>query len=227
MLIFLISLVAVTGMVILGKEDRGVLIYEAMILLSILLYCITFKWTNTGGRLQLTFFFMFGPVVAVFLDKYEKYQVEGILAAILLVCAIPWIFQTQERPFVVNPERTITASVLKGDRTELYFATNPEDYEPYQAMTAEIRAQGISEVGLELTDHSEEYPLWVLLGAPDADLRMEWVVADNPSHKYLDPDFQPGAIICEDCSEQEIATYGEGYQRLNFGDFDLFLKTAD
>lgn len=227
MMIFLISLVAVIGMVILGKEDRGVLIYAAMILLSILLDCITFKWTNTGGRLQLTFFFMFGPVVAVFLDKFEKYQVEGILAAILLVCAIPWIFQTQERPLVVNPERTTTASVLKGDRNELYFATNLEDYEPYQAMTAEIKALGITEVGLNLTDHSGEYPLWVLLGAPDANLRMEWVSANANSQKFMDQNFQPGAIICEDCTEQEIAAYSEKYQRISFGDFDLFLKATD
>ena len=130
-MIFLISLVAVTGMVILGKDDPGVLIYAAMVIISILLYSFIFKWTATGGRLQLTFFFMFGPIAAVFLDKLEKYQVEGILAAILLVCAIPWIFQTQERPLMINLRRTITESVLSGDRTQLYFATNPEDAAHY------------------------------------------------------------------------------------------------
>ena len=226
-MIFLISLVAVTGMVILGKDDPGVLIYAAMVIISILLYSFIFKWTVTGGRVQLTFFFMFGPIAAVFLDKLEKYQVEGILAAILLVCAIPWIFQTHERPLMINLRRTTTESVLSGDRTQLYFATNPEDTAPYLAMTDEIKALGITEVGLNLTDHSEEYPLWVLLGAPDSDLRIEWISADANSQKYLSPDFQPGAIICEDCSEEEIASYKESYSRHNYGDFDLFLSATE
>lgn len=92
LLIFLISLVAVTGMVILGKENPGVLIYTAILIVSMLLYCIVIKWSPTGGRMLLPYFFLFGPVAAVFLDKLEKYQVEGILAAILLLFAIPWIF---------------------------------------------------------------------------------------------------------------------------------------
>ncbi|MBG0788700.1 MAG: hypothetical protein H0S79_26730 [Anaerolineaceae bacterium] len=92
LLIFLISLVAVTGIVILGREKPGVLIYAAMLIVSMLFYCSIYKWSPTGGRMQLPYFFMFGPVAAVVLDKLEKYQVEGILAAILLVLAIPWIF---------------------------------------------------------------------------------------------------------------------------------------
>ena len=227
-MIFLISLVAVTGMVILGKDDPwGFDLCLPLVIISMLLYSLTFKWTVMGGRLQLTFFFMFGPIAAVFLDKLEKYQVEGILAAILLVCAIPWIFQTQERPLMINLRRTTTESVLSGDRTQLYFATNPEDTAPYLAMTDEIKTLGITEVGLNLTDHSEEYPLWVLLGEPDSDLRIEWISADANSQKYLNPDFQPGAIICEDCSEEEIASYKESYSRHNYGDFDLFLSATE
>ncbi|QRN84202.1 hypothetical protein JR338_05535 [Chloroflexota bacterium] len=92
LMIFVLSLVAVVGIVIFGKEKPNVLIYAALLIVSMLLYCLVFKWSPTGGRTQLTYFFMFGPVAAVFLDKLEKYQVEGILAAILLIFAIPWIF---------------------------------------------------------------------------------------------------------------------------------------
>ena len=94
-------------------------------------------------------------------------------------------------------------------------------------MTDEIKALGITEVGLNLTDHSEEYPLWVLLGAPDSELRIERLSADANSQKYLSTDFQPGAIICEDCSEEEIAGYKESYSRHNYGDFDLFLSATE
>lgn len=225
--IFLVSMVAVVILVILKKEKPDILIYAGAILFSILLYCALLKWSPNGGRLQLPFFFMFGPVAAIVLDKLEKYQVEGILALILLVCAIPWLFQTQERPLLVNPERTSEVSVLAEDRTQLYFATNPEDAAPYLAMTDAIKALGITNVGLHLRPQSEEYPLWALLGAPDADLRIEWVTVGTGAQKDLDSGFEPDAIICEDCSAQMIETFSQDYLRKPFGSFDLFIRAAD
>jgi hypothetical protein len=91
-------------------------------------------------------------------------------------------------------------------------------------MTDEIKGLGISTVGLDLTDHSEEYPFWALLGAPSEDLRIEWVDTDTPSQIYLDPDFSPEAIICEDCSQEKLAQYDEHYERIPFSRFDLFIK---
>lgn len=222
--IFVLSFVAVVGMVILGKEDPEILVYSAAIFFSLVLYCYLMKWQPTGGRTQLPFFFMFAPLLAFLLDRLSKFQLETAIAALLLAYAVPWLFQTVERPIVADSERDFPVSVFSDEREHLYFATNPDDYGPYLAMTDEIKGLGISTVGLDLTDHSEEYPFWALLGAPDEDLRIEWVATDAPSQVYLDPDFSPEAIICEDCSVEKLAQYDEGYVRITFSRFDLFIK---
>jgi hypothetical protein len=41
--------------------------------------------------------------------------------------------------------------------------------------------------------------LWLLLGAPDRRLTVEWIVAGAPSARYARSDFQPCAVICEGC----------------------------
>ena len=223
-ILFMVSFVAVVGLVLLGKEDPGILIYSGLIFVSLALFCILLKWQPTGSGLQLPFFFLFAPVVAFVLDKLEKFQAEAIISVILIAYALPWLLQTQERPIIVHPDRTVNTGVFAGDRTKLYFATHPEDAEPYLAMTDQIKALGIRDVGLNLTDNSEEYPLWALLGAPDSDLRIEWVAASPASQEYLDPDFVPGAIICEQCSVEEIEAYRQSYRQETFGDFNLFIK---
>ena len=221
--IFMLSFVAVVGLVVLGKEDPVILVYSGLIFLSLISFSFLLKWQPAGSGLQLPFFFMFGPVAAFVLDKLEKYQVEAILAVILIATSLPWLFQTYERPIIVEPDRTIGTSVFSAERIQLYFASNPEDAAPYLAMTDEIKALGITQIGLNLTDHSEEYPLWVMLGAPDEDLRLEWVATDPASEHLLDTDFAPGAIICEDCSPEDIRLYGENYEQIPFSGFDLFV----
>ena len=225
--IFIFSYVVVVGLVILGKDDPEILVYSAAIFFSLVLYCYLLKWQPTGGRTQLPFFFMFAPLVAFLLDKLEKFQLETAIAALLFAYSVPWLFETAERPIIVDPERTYPMSVFEGDRIQLYFAANPDDYFPYQEMTDKIKALGIREIGLNLTDHSEEYPLWVLLGAPSEDLRIEWVATETTSHKYLDPNFDPDAIICEQCSAQAVESYRQdGFRQETFDGFDLFFREA-
>jgi 4-amino-4-deoxy-L-arabinose transferase-like glycosyltransferase len=222
--VFVLCLVGVVGMVILGKQDVQVLVYAGAIFFSLLLFCYLLKWQPSGGRLQLPFFFLFAPMVAFILDKVERLQIETVAAALFLAYAIPWLFQTQERPVFPDPARTYPVSVFSERRELLYFATDSDDYPSYKAMTDEINARGIRQVGLNLTDHSEEYPLWVMLGAPDESLRIDWVTGDPASEKYLDPDFEPEAIICERCTSLEINAYSQEYERIHYGVFDLFVK---
>jgi hypothetical protein len=222
--VFILSFVAVVGTVILGKDDPEILVYAGAIFFSLVLFCYLLKWQPTGGGLQLPYFFLFAPLVAFMLDKLEKFQLETAIAAILLVYAIPWLFQTQQRPVVADPSRTYPVSVLFEDKDRMYFASTPDNYAPYRAITDEIEALGITQVGLDLTDHSAEYPFWAMLGAPSQDLQIEWVATDTASKKYLDPVFDPGAIICEDCDEEKILAYSQNYRREIFQQFALFIK---
>ena len=218
------GLTAVVGMVLLGKQDPDILVYSTAIFFSVLMFCYFLKWQPQGGRLQLPFFILFAPIIAVILDRLEKFELETVLAGLLLAYAMIWLFQTQERPVIPDADRTYPVSVFGEDRESLYFATHPEDEAVYRAITGAINDRRINAIGLNLTDTSEEYPFWALLGAPDENLHIEWVDVETASAKYLSDQFSPQAIICENCAREDVVRYTENYEVINFSGFDLFLK---
>ncbi len=219
------SITAVVGMVLLGKEDHEILVYTGAIFFSMILFCYVLKWQPTGGRFHLPFFFLFAPLLSVLLDKLEKYGLETVLAVILMLYAFPWLFQTYERPVIPHDERTYYFSVFNEKRDKLYFATNPkEEYKAYWAITNTIDTMGITQIGLDLTSESEEYPFWAMLGAPDEDLHIEWVNTDTASNVLLDEDYSPEAIIAEGLSPSEIARYAKEYKHESHFGIDLFFR---
>lgn len=222
--IVVFSITAVIGVVLLGKEDPDFLVYIGAIFFSLILFCFFLKWQPSGGGLQLPFFILFAPLLAVLLDRLEKFDLEIVLAGLLLAYAMPWLFLTKERPVIPDRNLNHPISVFDKEHSFLYFATNPDDYPIYFAITDEIKAKGIRTIGLDLTPTSEEYPFWVLLGLPDDELHIEWVATETASSKYLHDDYSPGAIICEACAQEDVLKYIENYEHLNFGTFDLFIR---
>ncbi len=218
------SLTAVVGMVLLGKENPLILVYLGAIFFSMVLFCYILKWQPTGSRFHLPFFFLSAPLISILLDKLEKFELETLLAAILLLYAMPWLFQTYERPVVPHDNRTYQLSVHNDDREKLYFATNPEDYKAYWAITNKLRTLGITEIGLDLMPQSEEYPIWAMMGAPNADLHIAWVNTDTASKVLLVDVFMPEAVIAEGLSSSEIAQYEEEYHHEKYFDLDLFIR---
>jgi hypothetical protein len=75
-------------------------------------------------------------------------------------------------------------------------------------MTDIIHKNGCTKVGLMLSGSGAEYPLWVLLGAPDPDLEMEWIVSGTPSETYRQAEFHPCAVICEKCPREWVSFSG-------------------
>ena len=59
------------------------------------------------------------------------------------------------------------------------------------------------EIGLVLAGNSLEYPFWTLLGAPQEDLHLEWIVEGTYSSVLAREDFNPCAIICENCPSKD------------------------
>ncbi|MFW5713414.1 MAG: hypothetical protein ACOCYU_01955 [Brevefilum sp.] len=219
-----LSVTALVGMVLLGKEDPDILVYVGAIFFSMILFSHFLKWQPSGGRLQLPFFILFAPLLAILLDWAKKTRVETIFSVLLLLYAMPWLFQTAERPIIPAENRTFPISVFNQNRQRLYFSSNPEDYKTYWAVTNELKARGIKSVGLNLTPTSEEYPFWALLGAPSDKLQIQWVNVKTPSLRYLNEGFSPEAIICEDCSLDEILRYSKEFLHQQYDSIDLFVK---
>jgi len=222
--IIIFSITALVGMVLLGKEDPDILAYIGANFFSLVLFCYFLKWQPTGSRLQLPFFVLFAPLLGVFFDWIEKFGLETLIAMLLLLYAMPWLFQTQERPVIADPLRTFPVSVFKQRDEALYFVTNPEDEALYHGIADELAEAGVRRIGLDLTPTSEEYPFWKLLGAPAVNVEIEWIMTETASSIYLRENFSPEAIICEDCSQEKIARYARNFIRLQFKSFDLFIK---
>lgn len=218
----LISFVAVVGMVILGKQDGDILAYTSTIFLSLILFCYLLKWQPEGSRLHLPFFILFAPVVGLFLDRLAKFKVETVIAVLLLVYAIPWLFQTEERPILPAVDRTYPVSIFEVDRESLYFTTRPAYFPIYEAITAEISARGVTRLGLDLTEQSLEYPFWAMLGTPGSAVEIEWVPSRTLDfNDSAGTAFKPQAIVCESCNEADIRRYQNGGEVVHFSDFDL------
>ena len=123
--LIIFSVTAIVGMVLLGKQDPNILAYTGAVFCSLLFFCYVLKWEATGGNLQLPFFILFAPLLAVFLDWLKKPDFISIMAVLLLVYAIPWLFQTYERPIFPDERRTSQYSVFIADKEKLYFSTIP------------------------------------------------------------------------------------------------------
>ncbi len=195
-------------------------LYLLAVLSTFILFSLLFKWIPTGSRLHLPFFILASPALAVALSALLPSSWSSGLALLLFLGALPYLLAIPSRPLLAIPGAPV-GSVLQTTREDLLFASAAYLQEPYTALAGEIRAADCRRVGLMLRGNGAEYPLWVLLGASDAELDMEWIVSDTPSARYVKKDFAPCAIICEQCPEAWTRLRGLT-PRLQRGGFRLY-----
>jgi hypothetical protein len=206
-------------LILIAPRLRGnsVMIYAVIVVSTFLIYCLLFKWQIFGSRLHLPFFVLFAPAVGFSFSRLLPSKIVQVVGAILIFASWPWLVSIDSRPLIPN-ENSLTGSVLTQTREELYFALGGHLIEPYAEMTDIIDETGCKRIGLMLSGSGAEYPLWVMLGAPDSDLEMEWIVSGTPSEKYRQEDFQPCAVVCEKCPEEweQFRGLPIGYQSSGF-----------
>jgi hypothetical protein len=178
-----------------------VTLYAVIVTATFLIYCLVFKWQVFGSRLHLPFFVLFAPAIGFSLVRILPTNAVRLIGAILILASWPWLMSIDSRPLIPN-EQSLTGSVLTQTREELYFVLGGHLVEPYPTMTEIIHEASCNKVGLMLSGSGAEYPLWVLLGAPDPDLELEWIVSGTPSEIYRKAEFEPCAVICEKCPEE-------------------------
>ena len=169
---------------------------------SALLFSAIFKWQIFASRYHLPFFALLAPWAAVIGEGLLRPAGIRVLSSLLLLASIPWLTGIRTRPLLPLWDEPKVGSLLTESRQRLMFASGDYLEAPYTEMTDLIGQQACGQVGLMLGGPSAEYPLWVLLGAPRPDLRIEWIVGGTPSERYSDPAFAPCAIVCESCEEQ-------------------------
>ena len=196
-------------------------LYAALALVSLLLLSIIFKWQIFGSRYHLPFFLLNAPWVG-YLVAQARARIWGLLFSVgLLIAAIPWLFQIRSRPLVPKLGESYVGSILSEPRKRLYVANGLNLMEPYTAMTDWIHSRGCESVGIAISGNGAEYPIWAFLGAPRKQLSVSWLVAGTPSAAFADPEFEPCAIICEDCQADRDRVAGLP-RVLSRGGFQLY-----
>jgi hypothetical protein len=199
-------------------------IYVVMLIFAFMTFSLLYKWLVFGSRLLLPFFALAAPFVGTLADRHFGRRVNDALAAALLAACIPWLLGVKSRPLIARADDGHLVSILTSNRTDLYFANGPYLEKPYLDMTGLISDVGCQDVGLMLSGGQAEYPLWILLGAPDSGLDIEWIVAGTSSAKLAKPSFLPCAVILE--SDQPLPETINGlplaYHHASFG---LYLES--
>jgi hypothetical protein len=181
-----LAVVAVTLVILLVRgyrEDRrAVAIYALALTLSFLTFCALLKWQPTIARLQLPLFVLWSAAVGVVIGNAWPAVLARVLAAMLLLLAVPIATGNDSRSVTSSRER----GVLKADRPHLYFGDRPSVAGEYLAAVGFAKGTGCRNIGLDLSGSvggQYEYPLLVLLDA-GAGARVEAVDVSNASRPY-------------------------------------------
>lgn len=192
------------GLLLVPKRSwpRVIYVYGLGWLLAALFFSAAFKWQLYASRYHLPFFALAAPWVAVVSSSTARPRLIHALSALLMIASIPWLIGIRTRPLLPAWDTPKVGSLLTESRERLLFASGDYLEIPYSEMAALIRQASCTQVGLMLSGSGAEYPLRVLLGAPDAQLRIEWLVGGTASERFADPAFAPCAVICEACDTQ-------------------------
>ncbi len=190
-----------------------------------LIFSVIFKWQIFASRYHLPFFALLAPWVAAIGSASLRPRWIHFASGLLLIASIPWLIGIRTRPLLPAWDNPKVNSLLTESRQNLMFASGDYLEIPYTEMAALIRQEACGQVGLMLSGGGAEYPVWALLGAPRADLRLEWLVGGTPSERFADPGFTPCAILCQGCEEQGETIRGLPlvYSR---SDYHLYLQAS-
>ena len=205
---------------------RDFKLYVLLVLSSLLFLSVIFKWQIFASRYHLPFFVLSAPWVGAIVARARHRAWSAFFSIGLLLAAMPWLFQIRSRPLVPKVGESYVSSILSEPRKRLYVANGLYLLEPYTEMTDWIRSSGCKSVGVAISGNGAEYPIWVFLGAPAEELDMGWIVAGTPSAAFADAEFEPCAIICEDCPTDRDRIAGLP-RVLNRGGFQLYAEISD
>ncbi len=198
-------------------------VYALAVTSTFFFFSLLFKWQIFGTRLHTPFFVLYAPSISLVMSGLAHARSGRLVGLAVLIAAIPWLTSINSRPLIPLPNRSSVGSVLVEPRGKLYYANGQGLFPIHTKIVSMIKGQACSTVGIALPGSAAEYPLWVLLGAPDPELEIEWLVGGTPSARYGKPGFRPCAVICQNCPDQWEVIRGLP-KVLDEGNFSLFMQ---
>lgn len=221
-LIILVSVILTVALW--SRMDPITRIFAIAVFTGFIVFSTMFKYQIFGSRLQLPFFILSAPIIAIILSNIKNTWLIPLLGIVLIGTSFPWLFQISSRPIITKSEETQLDNIFSASRIDLYFP-NPQSAAAYHHIADKIEDRDCSDIGLMLSGSSSEYLWWVLFGAPGEDLKLEWIVSDSPTAAYGDESFEPCAVICENCPSEWTTIRGLPLaQDVPASQFKLFLE---
>jgi hypothetical protein len=208
------------------RQDKFLLLYSTLCLSTLFVFSFIFKWQLFGSRYHVPFFLLISPIFGVVVSSFQSHIWRWGYLFTFSLLSVPWLIGIESRPLVPG-NGTINKSILEERREALLFGSSPEYIKPYEWVTQSILRGDCYEVGIALSGHAAEYPFWFLLGAPNDNLTIEWVVDGSFSSKFRDESFIPCAVICDrSCPQdwQEVRGLPLNYQTAGYR---LFIDNVD
>lgn len=158
----------------------------AVAICGALIFCFYLKWQPWHSRLQLPLFVLWSPLAGLMLGETRFRGLAAGAMIVFIAASTWWLGWNHFRPIFGNP------NIFASPPGELVFIAQPDWRGQYEAVTNTIRERGIARVGLVLGGDTWEYPVWTMLGEPEAgQVRIEHMLEDNGRDRNLIPRREP------------------------------------
>lgn len=157
-----------------------------------------------GVRYQLAFFILMGPVIGIFFRRLLNVELQSVFVIGLLLYSSPYILLNNTRPVIGwQPWVTRVGSVFVEEDINLLFAMDQGVQDEYLAIRDRIAGAGCQKIGLNIGKSDYEYLFWWIFDAPQSGVEIRHIKTRPELERYLDSSFEPCAIICTVCEEEE------------------------
>ncbi len=156
---FLLLLAAAVISFIYLRRRKNHAAYMGGLILAFLLFAFVLRWQPWHSRLELPLMVLGAPATAAVLTAVSSPRVTAATAAVVFLFAVPWLDSDSKRP-LIGPQ-----SILTSARNDVYFRAKAGDEAAYLRATEQAQSSGCHVIGIEGSENSWEYPLWVYLGS--------------------------------------------------------------
>jgi Dolichyl-phosphate-mannose-protein mannosyltransferase len=173
--------------------------YAGALALGFVLFCLVLKWQPTHSRLHLPLFVLWAPFVGLALEGLRP-LVLGLGALLLVAWSRPFLLDNWSHPLVGE------YSIFLANRRDQYFFNIPDKQDDYLGATDSLRRTDCRDVGLILSWHDWEYPIWALLPEARESGRIEHVGVSDLSARLAArrPSFEPCAVLAVGAPDAEL-----------------------
>jgi len=171
-------------------RNRGLILYLAPVLASVLFFLFFLKWQLWHSRIHLAWFLLLTPLTAIALCNWRIPWAAWGAAAALLVSAALTITVNSSRP-------VFSGSFWKLPREKQYFAStfDNERADALMQLADRIVASKSQNVGLKAGLSGIEYPLWMMLRTRGFHGRVDRCFVANVSAQIPTIAQQPDVVI--------------------------------